>query len=147
MSTAQRVSRGFHWLGLFLAAIPLLVGGYLSAMEAPDWTAPFSAKWTLSNDWEPVPDSGNAPTSGGNYVPPPPTMHIKGVGDFLMSTGFEKLSAEQQQTMADQIIARNWRTKFAMPLAEGLSITLAVSLAVYALIRAIGWVIGGFAAS
>jgi hypothetical protein len=26
MSTAQRVSRGFHWLGLFLATLPLLIG-------------------------------------------------------------------------------------------------------------------------
>ena len=41
----------------------------------------------------------------------------------------------------------NWRTKFALPLATGLIITLAVSLAVYGIVRAIGWVIGGFASS
>jgi len=33
------------------------------------------------------------------------------------------------------------------PLGLGLAMTLAVSLAVYGLVRAIGWVIGGFAAS
>jgi hypothetical protein len=33
------------------------------------------------------------------------------------------------------------------PLGIGLAITLAVSLVIYALVRAIGWVIGGFAAS
>jgi hypothetical protein len=36
MSTAQRVSRGFHRLGLFLAAIPLLVGGGWSLTIALD---------------------------------------------------------------------------------------------------------------
>jgi len=34
-----------------------------------------------------------------------------------------------------------------LPLATGLIITLAVSLAVYGIVRAIGWVIGGFASS
>ena len=36
---------------------------------------------------------------------------------------------------------------FAPPLLQGLAITLAITLAVYGIIRAIGWVIGGFAAS
>ena len=34
MSTAQRVSRAFHRLALFLAAIPLLLGGSLSVYIA-----------------------------------------------------------------------------------------------------------------
>ena len=34
--SSQRVSRGFHPLGLFLAAIPLLVGGVWSANVALD---------------------------------------------------------------------------------------------------------------
>ena len=41
----------------------------------------------------------------------------------------------------------NWRSKFAVPLVTGLAITLAVAFGVYLLVRAIGWVIGGFAAS
>jgi hypothetical protein len=53
----------------------------------------------------------------------------------------------QQQDLMNRLIANNWRNKFAKPLAEGLAITLTISLAVYALVRAIGWVIGGFAAS
>ena len=36
MSTAQRVSRGFHRLALFLAALPLLLGGSLSVYIAFD---------------------------------------------------------------------------------------------------------------
>jgi hypothetical protein len=34
MSAAQRVSRGFHRLGMFLAAIPLLIGGGISIFDA-----------------------------------------------------------------------------------------------------------------
>jgi hypothetical protein len=41
----------------------------------------------------------------------------------------------------------NWYSSFGNSLLLYLTITLAVSLAVYALLRAIGWVIGGFAAS
>src|SRR5215510_6813034 len=39
MSTAQRVSRDFHRLALFLAAIPLLLGGSLSVYIAFDYRA------------------------------------------------------------------------------------------------------------
>ena len=52
-----------------------------------------------------------------------------------------------QQDFVNRIIANNWRNKFAKPLAQSLAITIAISLAVYGLVRAIGWVIGGFAAS
>jgi hypothetical protein len=34
-----------------------------------------------------------------------------------------------------------------MPLTIGLATTLALALAVYGVVRAIGWVLGGFAAS
>ena len=36
---------------------------------------------------------------------------------------------------------------FAPPLMQGLAITLAITFVVYGIIRAIGWVIGGFAAT
>jgi hypothetical protein len=39
-----------------------------------------------------------------------------------------------------------WSDQFLAKLVTGLAITLAVSLALYGVIRAIGWVIGGFAA-
>jgi hypothetical protein len=44
MSTSQRVSRGFHRLGLFLAAILLLVGGTLSVIYALDEAGPALAE-------------------------------------------------------------------------------------------------------
>ena len=40
----------------------------------------------------------------------------------------------------------NWWVSLLPPLGLGLGVTLAVSLALYGIVRAIGWVIGGFAA-
>ena len=80
-SGSQRVSRGFHRLAIFLAAIPLLVGLATSFYVAKDVADP------------------------------------ENTGPFLINFG------------------------------TGLAITLAAALAVYCLVRAIGWVIGGFAAS
>ena len=74
MSTSQRVSRGFHQLGIVLAAIPLVLG----------------IAWTALT--------------------------------LVMYPGM-------------------------IPPLAGIAGTLAASLAVYAIVRAIGWVIGGFAAS
>jgi hypothetical protein len=56
-------------------------------------------------------------------------------------------SSDQQRETVDQMVASNWRSKQVLPLAIGLPITFAVSLAVYGLIRAIGWVFDGFMAS
>jgi len=44
-------------------------------------------------------------------------------------------------------LRHQWRINFAKVLAVGLAITLAATLAVYGIVRAMGWVIGGFAAS
>jgi hypothetical protein len=40
----------------------------------------------------------------------------------------------------------NWFNELGLPLALAVAITLAVSLLVYVIVRAIGWVVGGFAA-
>jgi hypothetical protein len=45
------------------------------------------------------------------------------------------------------IIAENWRRKIVRPLVQPLLITFALAFAVYGILRAIGWVIGGFMAS
>ena len=74
MAASQRLSRGFHQLGIVLAAIPLVLG----------------IAWTAF-----------APVMYPGLIPP----------------------------------------------LAGIAGTLAASLAVYAIVRAIGWVIGGFAAS
>jgi hypothetical protein len=63
-----------------------------------------------------------------------------------MPSNYYDQPVTQQQDLMNRLIANNWRNKFAKPLALGLAITLTISLAIYCLLRAIGWVIGGFAA-
>jgi type IV secretory pathway VirB2 component (pilin) len=88
----QRVSRGFHRLGLFLAASPLFAG--------LAWSAYFVlAAWRSSPfSWY----------------------------DFWAESPF------------DQIL---------MFIVGPVAVAVAVALAVYGVVRAVGWVIGGFAAS
>ncbi len=64
-----------------------------------------------------------------------------------MPPEFEWESTDRQSEIINHLVTVNWRTKFAVPLTIGLATTLAASFAVYGLVRAIGWVIGGFAAS
>ena len=127
MAALQRDSRGFHRLGLFLAAIPLLIGGTWSVIYALNEAAPASSE-------NPPPKSSAAtPSSGKNLT-------IDGVDISPV------LTPDQQNEKLDRMALPSWRIKFAERLAKGLTIGLAVSLAVYGIVRAIGWVIGGFAA-
>ena len=41
----------------------------------------------------------------------------------------------------------NWLSALADAMAPLIGLTLAITLALYSIVRAIGWVIGGFAAS
>ena len=127
MAALQRDSRGFHRLGLFLAAIPLLIGGTWSVIYALNEAAPASSE-------NPPPKSSAAtPSSGKNLT-------IDGVDISPV------LTPDQQNEKLDRMAPPSWRIKFAELLAKSLMISLAVSLAVYGVVRAIGWVIGGFAA-
>jgi hypothetical protein len=89
MGASPRLSRGFHRLALFLAAIPFLLGGAWSIIVA----------------------EGEADSARSQNMP---------------------------ETFS-------YAAHFLPPLGLGLAITLGVSLAVYGIVRAIGWVIGGFA--
>jgi ABC-type dipeptide/oligopeptide/nickel transport system permease subunit len=140
MSTAQRISRGFRRLGLFLALITLVIGSLITVLF-PDWTAPFPAKWSFGLvTRQPMPEWTSSDTGDG------PIIEIAGTNVRMPSNYYDQPVAHQQDLM-NRLIANNWRNKFAKPLVQGLAITLSISLAVYALVRAIGWVIGGFAAS
>jgi hypothetical protein len=141
MSTAQRVSRGFHRLALFLAAIPLVLGVILSVSLA-------------------VKNANEAFTEQPGLIC---------ARDYLIKYhGSREMALEQAIGMIDLAIAGcsnrsklvssqvaldtreedfDYATSVASAIAVGLAITLAVSFAVYGTVRAIGWVIGGFAAS
>jgi hypothetical protein len=66
---------------------------------------------------------------------------------FQAPAGFKSMTLDQQNAIVDQIARPYWQAKFAELLGIGLAITISISLALYALVRAIGWIIGGFAAS
>jgi hypothetical protein len=73
-------------------------------------------------------------------------IKIDGVGNIEVLSPFEKMSHAEQQSTVDDIVAANWRSQFAIPLAIYLAISIAIAFGVYIFVRAIGWVIGGFAA-
>ena len=127
MAGSERDSRGFHRLGVLLAALALLIGGTWSVIYALNEAAP------ASSENPPPKSSGATPSSGKNLT-------IDGVDISPV------LTPDQQNEKLDRMALPSWRTKFAERLAKGLTISLAVSLAVYGIVRAIGWVIGGFAA-
>ena len=124
---ATRISRGFHWLALFLAATSLLVGGYFSVIYAVgEASMPPAEVWSR------------------------PALIIEGLGTVPMPLGFDRLTRDEQDELVDQLAASlrpQWWANFSKALGVSLAITLAASLAVYGVVRAIGWVIGGFAAS
>src|SRR4029077_4291844 len=124
---ATRISRGFHWLALFLAATSLLVGGYFSVIYAVgEASMPPAEVWSR------------------------PALIIEGFGTVPMPLGFDRLTRDEQDELVDQLAASlrpQWWANFSKALGVSLAITLAASLAVYGVVRAIGWVIGGFAAS
>jgi hypothetical protein len=124
MSNVQRVSRGFHRLGLVLAATVLLAGGFVSIIVA-DWAEPFpgsSPKWSWAE----------------HQTPPKTAIKIEGFEATINVKGnFAQLAPDKQQEAVNKVAASLWRRQFAIPLAKSLAITLAVALAVYGLVRAI----------
>src|SRR5262245_1748287 len=137
--SSQRINRGFHRLALFLAAISLLIGTFAALLLAPDWTAPFSSpKWSVR---------GRSLEHHRRLT----TIQIEGIGEIDVSPfdkmPFGEMDQAQQQSTVDKIVTNYWRSKVAIPFLQGFGITIAISLAVYGIVRAIGWVIGGSAAS
>jgi hypothetical protein len=137
MSTAQRVSRGFRRLGLFLAAIPLLIGAIASIYVARD-----DANYGLAKHQQLVCAHERVAKEkpGENVFDRFDSISLKEIG---CSDGSETLTVDEAR---DNPPAFNWLATFGSRMVPLLSLTFAASLAVYALVRAIGWVIGGFTA-
>jgi hypothetical protein len=115
MNAAQRVSRGFHRLGIVLAALALLFGVLFSVSHCPK----SERLWKGSCQGHPVAVSDLT-------------------GEMVIYNG-------------KKWVPYSWWTEFfSYGLAEivsSLPITLAVAIIIYGIVRGIGWVIGGFAAS
>jgi hypothetical protein len=161
VATSLRISRGFHRLALFLAAIPLLLGGILSVYFA--WVSAVDAKLAydqqaslvcaqeafrkkfyadLSRDeFDRRIKAKIAPVEAGEITLTNPDLLELGCSDFPRTVSvLEIFRAEAPGEFS-------WLAAFWPPLGFGLAVSLGVALAVYGIVRAIGWVIGGFTAS
>jgi|RhiMetdeSRZDD1v2_1073273.scaffolds.fasta_scaffold115733_9 hypothetical protein len=152
MSAAQRVSRGFHRLAVFLAAIPLLIGVLFSlgtpynvvTSELASHQAVLCANKVYQTDRDRFWKIVFAPIAPGHAV------------DTLLTgrptVGLRELGCSQNDNFILVEDAKNppefsWWRRFGEEAGSGLAFAVIASLAIYGLVRAIGWVIGGFAAS
>jgi hypothetical protein len=161
MGASRRVSRGFHRLGLFLAAIPLIVGALVIAWmtqqsakairqhqalvcahdylvrerllisddemkQVKAWEVPWQMYEHPAVDWTFREGSYNKDWK----------VKLKQIG--CSDWEYETVSYGEARNPSDF----NWLNELAIPLA----LSLAITLAVYGVVRAIGWVTGGFAA-
>jgi hypothetical protein len=161
MSTSQRVSRGFHRLGMFLAAIPLLIGivatgvigneqvllRYYKARCAHEYLTrerlllsddemkevkPWQVPWQL---YEKVPVGAMVGPYNKDWE-----IKLKQIG--CADWDYETVTYWEARNLYGALFSN-----VAQLLVIGVAATLAVSLAVYGIVRATGWVIGGFMAS
>ena len=141
MGTSQRVSRGFHRLAVVLAAIPLLIGIGVSCFVAQD-TAD-----KASQTYQQLLCAHRYIDSNQSWLMSAPDGAILdliqiGCSDRTAAT----ISIGEARAQPTRVV---WidQLLFNSNLWTNLATTLAVSLAVYGVVRAIGLVIGGFAAS
>ena len=141
MRTSQRVSRGFHRLGLFLAVIVLLVG-VIACLASPYQEATeehekltCAHKVYLDNPklfWE----TAFAPTPLDSSQPPL-TISLREIG-CSQSADFVLIADAKQPPDF------YWWRRFAEEAGPIFVLTVVFAVAIYGLLQAIGWVIGGF---
>jgi hypothetical protein len=142
MATSQRVIGDFHRLAVLSAVIPLLLG-IVYSLWSPYQTANDELnrhhKLECAREhaalWPPVTTS--SPDSYDEEMGIP--LNLKSVG----------CSDRDDDTVSYAEAANppefNWWASYARHIAPILALTAAISLAVYGIVRAIGWVIGGYA--
>jgi hypothetical protein len=143
MGASQRVSRGFHRLGLFLAAIPLVIGIILSvgvAVEQANVEEAYHQK---------VVCAGQHPERWAATTAPKGSLTDEQVGTL----SFKQVGcSDNEDETVSYAEARNppqfysW-SSYASNATPYLIFAVAVSVMLYGLVRAIGWIIGGFATS
>ena len=136
MAASQRVSRGFHRLALFLAAIPLLLGGSLSVYIAFDLA---NRAWEQHQKLVCAHEHIAVQKPGENVFDQFDTVKLKQIG---CSTSDDTVTVGDARNPPPDL---NWFAEFGSALLlSPLPQTLIVTLAVYVVVHAIGWVIGGF---
>ena len=133
MSAAQRVSRDFHRLALFLAAIPLLLGGSLSIYIAFDLA---SRLWEQHQKLVCAHEHVAGKKLGENVFDQFDTVNLKQIG---CSNSDDTVTVGEARNPPPNL---NWFAEFGSALLlSPLPQTLIVTLVVYVVVRVLGWVI------
>jgi hypothetical protein len=140
MSASQRVSRDFHRLAIFLAAIPLVIGTILSlgvAVQQANEEEAYQQR---------VVCAGQHPKRWPATTAPKGSLTDEQVGTLsLKQVG----CSDREDETVSYAEARNppqfyWWASYASNATPYLIFAVVVSVLLYGLVRAIGWVIGGF---
>jgi ABC-type cobalamin transport system permease subunit len=135
MAASQRPSRGFR-LALFLAAIPLLIGigvSFFVAKDSADKASQAYQQLLCAHRYIATNQSWLMSAPDGAIL----DLIQIGCSDRPAAT-ISLGEARTKPVAAEQLVSSS-------KLWVGLVITFAVSIAVYGIVRAIGWAIGGFA--
>jgi hypothetical protein len=143
MSTAQRVSRGFHRFGFLLATVTFLICGYFMVVTVMDDAGRKQrARQELLCARDKI-KASNA-EAGLKAVGLTDNLDLKSLGCTSWS---RVVSREAVLNVRDEDFSYASALLIPLSLSLPLILALAISFGVYGLMRAIGRVIGGFAAS
>lgn len=148
--TANSISRGFHRLAIFIATVPLIVGCVIAIVSATDIANREHARHQdilcARERWKPPPEPYNKPGATDeeliaeiNHLAG--VVNLKVIGCFSGS-GSENITYEEMRNKPNEV---SWLIKLILPFAFFAAISAVVALVVYGVVRAIGWVISGFA--
>jgi hypothetical protein len=157
MSKSQWVGNGFHRLAFFLAAIPLLMGsvGALSmGFKEASYGSTQHHKLVCAYDiyrsnekrfWDLL--SAYDPLSGeGGYLDVSAIKDGRAKVD-LKALGCSNVNDVTTFAQIKKLPQFSWFGTFASGLISWVPITFFLTLAVYGVVRGIGWVVDSFAAS
>ena len=138
MAALARLNLNFHRLALLLAAIPLLLGGSLSLYIAFDLA---NRLWEQHQKLLCAHEHVAGQKPNENVFDQFDTVKLKQIG---CSNSDDTVTVGEARNPPPNL---NWFAEFGSGLLlSPLPQTLIVTLVVYVVVRAIGWVIGGFAA-
>jgi hypothetical protein len=138
MAASPRPIRDFHRLALLLAAIPLLLGVSLSVYIAFDLANRF---WEQHQKLVCAHEHVAGQKPGENVFDQFDTIRLKQIG---CSNSDDTVTVGEARNPPPDL---NWFAEFGSALLlSPLPATLIVTLVVYLVVRAIGWVVGGYVA-
>jgi hypothetical protein len=150
MSASQRVSRGFHRLGVLLAAVPLIIGAGFTSVGISDFVGAYQRNVHANCAHERIVANGAKGLFSAD--------EMKAMGrnlfdqfDDLFEIPLTKIGCSRSENdtviLAEAIGAKPFDWSIDPFTLFPIGLGLAVSLLIYGLVRALGWIIGGFAAS